>query len=395
MTHATPSEAHAEMVERNLDAKTAELLDALSPANREATKWFIRVRRNTRIEASTATQYARAAFEADQFLKGKAFNEATHVDWLDFHDWLKGRKELGEGSRYTRLQYLKAVLKDRLETTSLPKRIKEALYMAAPDDPEVGQVIDDSWFFRFLKDAETWFSTRKGWKRPDLVVMLQALFWLLWDAGLRVGEALSLRLSDLDFSIGTDVAMIRMRPVRGLKTGPRNVAIGACLPALKTWLAVHPYAGDPAAPLFLGFRRGSRRPLSQGVLWRYLDEASDRIGWTVQHILGSISAHDFRHTAATRDGMAWRGDGLLCIIKLNRKYGWSDKSRMAFYYMHAGDAVLIEQARQDQGVNALGYREGMPEIEEFRLWQRLNAKFLLRNANESLKAKMPSEWEQA
>lgn len=39
----------AEMIEANLDAKAEELLSRLSDANRDPTRWFVKVRRNSRI----------------------------------------------------------------------------------------------------------------------------------------------------------------------------------------------------------------------------------------------------------------------------------------------------------------------------------------------------------
>jgi len=70
----------------------------------------------------------------------------------------------------------------------------------------------------------------------------RALVHLAYEGGLRAGEALGLRVGDVEFD-GLGAVVI----VRG-KTGARRVRLIESVPDLQRWIAVHPQRGKPGRP---------------------------------------------------------------------------------------------------------------------------------------------------
>jgi integrase/recombinase XerC len=112
-----------------------------------------------------------------------------------------------------------------------------------------------------------------------------ALFTLLYGSGLRIGEALSLNLSDAPQS---------GRPLRVVGKGSKERLVPV-LPevadAVAAWVKLHPQAGDPSAPLFIGARGGRLDP---GVAQRTM-RAFRRLAGLPEH----ATPHALRHSFAT------------------------------------------------------------------------------------------------
>jgi integrase/recombinase XerC len=113
-----------------------------------------------------------------------------------------------------------------------------------------------------------------------------ALFTLLYGCGLRISEALSLRVADAPLP-GSD-AMLR---ITGKGRKQRTVPV---LPvvreAIAAWLRCHPQP-DPASPLFIGARGG---PLNPGVVQRRMRHYRREHG-----LPESATPHALRHSFAT------------------------------------------------------------------------------------------------
>lgn len=113
-----------------------------------------------------------------------------------------------------------------------------------------------------------------------------ALFTLLYGCGLRISEALSLRVADAPLP-GSD-AMLR---ITGKGRKQRTVPV---LPVVRktiaAWLRYHPQP-DPAAPLFVGVRGG---PLNPGVVQRRMRTYRREHG-----LPESATPHALRHSFAT------------------------------------------------------------------------------------------------
>jgi len=121
---------------------------------------------------------------------------------------------------------------------------------------------------------------------PAIAARDEALFTLLYGAGLRIAEALALDIGDLPAAGGT--ASVR---VRGKGGKERLVPLlPAVLAALAAWLLLHPDR-RPAAPLFLGARGGR---LNARIAQRSLQEFR-RLNGLPEH----ATPHALRHSFAT------------------------------------------------------------------------------------------------
>jgi integrase/recombinase XerC len=112
-----------------------------------------------------------------------------------------------------------------------------------------------------------------------------ALFTLLYGCGLRIAEALALEVRD---------APAAGRPLRVVGKGSKErllPVLPAVATAVASWLRLHPKAGDPAAPLFVGVR-GER--LNAGVAQRTMREFR-RLAGLPEH----ATPHALRHSFAT------------------------------------------------------------------------------------------------
>jgi len=133
-----------------------------------------------------------------------------------------------------------------------------------------------------------------------LAVRNRALVALLWRSGLRVGEALALRPSDVDERAGT----LNVREGKGRKA---RVAVidGEALGHLRAWLEVRRRAGiNGRAPIFCTLANGQgprgagvRRaglPLDSSYVRRLLPKLGEAAG-----IEKRVHAHGLRHSHAT------------------------------------------------------------------------------------------------
>ena len=120
---------------------------------------------------------------------------------------------------------------------------------------------------------------------PGVQARDQALFTLLYGAGLRIAEALSLQVRDMPAS----GAALRVTG-KGQKQRlvPVLPAVGQ---ALAAWLARHPSGTDPDAPLFIGVRGGR---LNAGVAQRTMRRYRQSAGLP-EH----ATPHALRHSFAT------------------------------------------------------------------------------------------------
>ncbi len=151
----------------------------------------------------------------------------------------------------------------------------------------------------------------------------RALLGVLWDCGVRVHEALALRLQD-----------VRERPANG---GPRAYVLwfgktkiageeheGLVLETAEVmaeWLANYPFTPDDAAPLFPSF---SGRFMTSVDGWRIVQKAAKRA-----KLAKAVRPHLFRHSRATF--LLARG---LTEAKVKRLLGWSAASGMLGKYAH-------------------------------------------------------------
>ena len=144
----------------------------------------------------------------------------------------------------------------------------------------------------------------------------RAMVFVLYEAGARAGELLSLKLRDVE--LDRYGAVIR---VRG-KTGERRIRLVQSVPDLQLWLSMHPGANDPNAPLW----PRERDPASsigvvrlEDMVKRYARKAG---------ISKRVHPHVFRHSRATHLAK------ILTEAQLREFFGWTKQSEIPSIYVH-------------------------------------------------------------
>ena len=152
----------------------------------------------------------------------------------------------------------------------------------------------------------------------------RAIILVLYEAGCRIGELLTLQMKHVQFD--KYGAVLR---VTG-KTGDRRVRIISSAPALASWVDIYDNAKDPDAPLWPPRANSSSKPAKNAV--KILDNrcASEMIKQLARKvgIRKRIHPHLFRHSRAT--ALA----GKLTEAQMKEYFGWVQGSDMAATYVH-------------------------------------------------------------
>ncbi len=246
-----------------------------------------------RISDRQGSRHTLAAYERDlagflAFLAGHLGAPATldglgRLERRDFRAWLAARAERGSSAASTAraLSAIRGFFRDlarrgradnaaigALRSPRIPKPIPKAL-----SAPEAEALIEEAG-----GDGAGWIGSRD-----------RAIVTLLYGCGLRIGEALGLtRAHVADWSAAGGGAL----RVRGKGNKERIVPVlPAVAEAVRDYLALCPFHGGGAAPLFLGARGGKLNPrLVQGMVSR-LRLALD--------LPASATPHALRHSFAT------------------------------------------------------------------------------------------------
>jgi len=152
---------------------------------------------------------------------------------------------------------------------------------------------------------------------------------LLYESGCRIGEILNLRLGDI---VPTEYGF--KITVRG-KTGTRTIPIIDSKKYLLEWGNLHPYAGDPTAPLFIWLKWGkpTKRALSYSGAVRLLKKLVKKAGINGKRVY----FHLFRHSRATEL------TNYVSEAYMKKLMGWSKSSTMPAFYTHLS-GVDVERA---------------------------------------------------
>ncbi|HUR61953.1 MAG TPA: site-specific integrase [Candidatus Thermoplasmatota archaeon] len=326
-------------IERGTQRKIAEL----GEANRPGMKRMMRFRANMDNAVGSEYNYALWVRKADAACGERDFLSLDEDDLLELTQAL--RHGVKVKSWHIGVQLFRQHLKGLLNVEKLPPNLDRATFVRKPDEESAGQVISDGEFERMLVVASTWGPRRK---KNHLGIMLVALLWLLWDLGVRASELLSLRVGSIRKD-GQGMWVTLPRDEEGLKTGSRQVYGVLSSAAMNVWLSLHPDGGNPHAPLFLTqWDRSGKHALQYQGLNDLIHDIGDAAGVNVDR-LEAITAHDFRHTACTRDG-----ENDMQEQKMRKKYGWSPKSSMPSVYCHLRVEQLKEHALRSAGLTAIG-----------------------------------------
>ena len=299
-------------------------LDA-HPAAGLAASWASYLQHDRRRSAHTVRAYVATAHRLIVFLgryRGETIESASliGISAADLRAFLAERRAsgLGAASAAREMSGVRAFLKyaseqqgvaAQLPRTRAPKRPRTLPRPAAPDDAmNLAENAADA-------ASEPWIGAR------DLAILL-----LLYGAGLRVAEAMSLTADQLP--IGSTLR------VTGKRSKMRVVPI---VPAVReaiedyTRQCIYPLRGD--APLFVGARGG---PLNPDLVRRSVAAARRRLG-----LPDTLTPHALRHSFATH--LLARGADLRSLQELlghaslssTQIYTAVDAARLLDVYRHA------------------------------------------------------------
>lgn len=248
-------------------------------------RWIAAMRVQRRISPHTLRAYQSDLSEFFDFMmsyKGKplCLDDLSALTLQDFRGWMVQRvnNQASAASRARNISTLRSFFKwmDRqgilhnpyvkhLRTPKLPKTLPKAL-----DVSQAKKVISEH-----ISDQSDWISLRD-----------QALFTLLYGAGLRIQEALDLNIDDFD-----DSDSLR---VMGKGQKERLVPLlSAVKNGINTYLNAAPHypTSEPKTPIFIG-KRGKR--LNQGVAQKQMRILRRTLG-----LPETVTPHALRHSFAT------------------------------------------------------------------------------------------------
>jgi len=153
-----------------------------------------------------------------------------------------------------------------------------------------------------------------------------ALITLIRETGMRIGEALSLNVGDIEFEEYGKVH------IRHSKSAERYVEFVWAVNPLKAWLTVHPDP-KPDNPLFVKLKRGKIERLTYDACRKMLERALKKAG-----LKKKVTFHIFRHQVAT-ELLTTEG---LTEEAIRRYLGWKPGSKMISRYSH----VTSEKANE-------------------------------------------------
>ena len=295
------------------------------PARELAARWAAYLQHDRRRSAHTVRAYTSTAHRLIGFLgryRGETIDSAalTKVEAADLRAFLADRRTsgLGAASAARELSGVRAFLKYaadqqgvplQLPRTRAPKRPRTLPRPAAPDEAvELAENAAEA-------ASAPWIGAR------DLAILL-----LLYGAGLRVAEAMSLKADLLPIS-----STLR---VTGKRSKTRIVPVVAAVrEAIGEYVRQCPYPLRGPVPLFVGARGG---PLNPDLVRRSVAAARRRLG-----LPDTLTPHALRHSFATH--LLARGADLRSLQELlghaslssTQIYTAVDAARLLDVYRHA------------------------------------------------------------
>lgn len=338
----THKDSHAE----TLNARAKRYIEQCSGENRDGLLRVLQRRRNKGVADSSNVTWAQCMRRADTWARGRHLADLSADDWVDFVADMRDR--YAASTVYTIAGFVKASLADLMGVDEAPKAIRRALSVREPSRRPQGRLIRDEEFTALLTTAASVeLHGYNDLQRLEIVSLLH----VLRDSGFRARELLALRNGSVQLS-GEHAAYLKLpEDAPRLKTGPREIAVAKCVPALKAWMAAHPAAGAPRAPLFPRVRcHDGLARMHYNYLRQLVHDLADISGVNAATDRDKpLSCHDFRHTRATEAARAnWHP------TKMEAYFGWSPGSKMAARYSHLARSDLRDQVLQDAGLLATG-----------------------------------------
>lgn len=185
----------------------------------------------------------------------------------------------------------------------------------------------------------------------------RAMYKLLYEAGLRAGELVSLKVKDVKF---TDKG-VKLN-VKG-KTGNRQLLVVESERYLRNWLNKHPFADKRNAPLWVkidGNNIDEKTPKKMKISYDYMRinlkrKAASAGVRCVQKENGKetseVYPHLFRHTRATHLATE------LTEAAMKEYFGWTQNSDMPQTYIHLSGRDIDREIMQMYGLEEEKKRE--------------------------------------
>lgn len=165
----------------------------------------------------------------------------------------------------------------------------------------------------------------------------KAIISMFWELGIRVGELLNLKVSDVTpYENGFNIN------VRVSKTQKRKLPFINGSPYLQTYLQEHPTKSDKNSYLWVSNKvhrkDNPHPPLSYDALMRHFQRLTKVTGIKTH-------PHRFRHTCATRKAsLGWNE------AQMNSWFGWSMNTRMAGVYIHKSGIDMRRIQEESLGI---------------------------------------------
>lgn len=173
----------------------------------------------------------------------------------------------------------------------------------------------------------------------------KAIFSVLYDTGIRLGELISLRIKDILFD------EYGMRLLVTGKTGSRVVrATGDSVGYVRGWINVHPDQFNDDAWLFckighdLSGKSNLKMQIEEGQIYRMFARVKERATELGFPKSKRINPHKFRHNRASQ--LAPK----ISESILERQMGWIPSSKMTRVYVHLNDEDSDYAILEAQGI---------------------------------------------
>lgn len=164
----------------------------------------------------------------------------------------------------------------------------------------------------------------------------RAIVSILYEAGIRAGELINLRVKDIVFDNFGAVLLVNG------KTGQRRVRIVKSVPIISTYLLEHRFKEDPLAPLFYRIDKQIKTMLVNESIIKVVKGAAAKAS-----INKRVYPHLLRHSRATHLAKH------LTEQELKVFFGWSGRSKMTACYVHLSGADIDKKILEVNGKNPI------------------------------------------
>lgn len=173
----------------------------------------------------------------------------------------------------------------------------------------------------------------------------ETLFGLVACCGLRIAEALALRIVDVDLKRGLlTIHQTKFGKSRQVPMHPSAVE------ALRCYRVTRDQAGEsmqPDAPFFVGTRARRRGlPLGNRQVHRVFGELRQQLGWSNRGAHDAARIHDLRHTFVVRRILLWQANGVdidQAMLSLSTYVGHT-KVTSTYWYLTAVPELMARAA---------------------------------------------------